>query len=162
MSFTIHPLGAADRAWVRDLLTARWGAPIVVVHGASIAADALPGFCARLAGEEVAGLVTYQIAGEACEIVSLDSLHAGRGVGSALIDAVVATARAAGCCRVWLITTNDNLPALGFYQRRGFRLVAVHPGAVDAARAIKPQIPLVGLDGIPLHDELELTLDLGD
>ncbi|MBN2472383.1 MAG: GNAT family N-acetyltransferase [Anaerolineae bacterium] len=161
MSFTIHPLRAEDRPWVRALLSARWGAPTVVAHGDSIEADTLPGFYARLAGE-VAGLVTTRIAGDACEIVSLDSLHEGRGIGSALIAAVVAAARAAGCRRVWLVTTNDNLHALGFYQRRGFRLVAVHPGAVDAARKIKPQIPLIGLDNIPLHDELELTLALGE
>lgn len=161
MTFTLHPLGAADRPWVRDLLTAHWGAPIVVAHGDTIEADTLPGFCARLVGE-VAGLVTYQITGDACEIVTLDSLREGRGIGTALIDAVVKEARAAGCRRVWLITTNDNLPALGFYQRRGFRLAAVHPGAVDAARAIKPQIPLIGLDHIPLHDELELALELGE
>ncbi len=159
MSFTIHPLRAEDRPRVRDLLTARWGAPTVVVHGEAIAADTLPGFCARI-GAELAGLVTYQTVGDACEIVSLDSLQEGRGIGTALINAVVAAARAAGCRRVWLITTNDNLPALGFYQRRGFRLAAVHPGAVDTARAIKPQIPLIGLDNIPLHDELELTLAL--
>jgi GNAT superfamily N-acetyltransferase len=92
----------------------------------------------------------------ACEIVTLDNLGDRRGVGTALIEAVMETARAAGCRRLWLITTNDNLRALRFYQKRGFRLVRLSPDAVTAARRIKPEIPLVGEDGIPLRDELEL------
>jgi RimJ/RimL family protein N-acetyltransferase len=66
----------------------------------------------------------------------------------------------AGVGRVWLITTNDNTAALRFYQRLGFDLVALHRDAVDAARSIKPSIPLVGNDGIPIRHELELELRL--
>lgn len=58
--------------------------------------------------------------------------------------------------RIWLITTNDNLNALGFYQKRGFRIKAVYPGAVDEARRIKPEIPLAASNGIPIRDEIEL------
>jgi hypothetical protein len=62
---------------------------------------------------------------------------------------------------VWLVTTNDNLVALRFYQRRGFRLSALRPGAVDEARRrLKPAIPDAGAFGIPLRDELELELRL--
>jgi ribosomal protein S18 acetylase RimI-like enzyme len=67
----------------------------------------------------------------------------------------------AGCVRLWLITTNDNLHALGFYQKSGFRLVALHPDAVAESRRLKPSIPEVGLDTIPLRDEIELTVNLG-
>ncbi len=155
-SFTLHPLEPADRDRVRALLIERWGAPEVIAHGVRYEPETLPGFCARMEGA-VAGLVTYRIEGAACEIVTLDSLREGLGIGTALIEAVSAAARAAGCTRLWLITTNDNLPALRFYQRRGFRLVALHPGAVDAARRLKPQIPLIGLDGIPIHDEIEVA-----
>jgi hypothetical protein len=63
--------------------------------------------------------------------------------------------------RLWLITSNDNLNAIRFYQRRGMRLTAVHRGAIDEARQIKPSIPLIGEHGIPIHDELELELRLG-
>ena len=58
------------------------------------------------------------------------------------------------------MTTNDNLPALGLYQRHGFRLVALHPGAVDRARLVKPSIPALGHPGIPMRDELVLELRL--
>ena len=129
----IRPLFPADRDWVARHVAEHWGAEIVVAHGTLYHPAALPGFVAEIAGG-VAGLVTFYIAGDACEIVTLDSLSEGKGVGTALIEAVRAAAIAAGCRRLWLITTNDNLHALGFYQKRGFRLVAVHPGAVDAAR----------------------------
>jgi ribosomal protein S18 acetylase RimI-like enzyme len=55
------------------------------------------------------------------------------------------------------VTTNDNVDALRFYQRRGFRLAALRAGAVEDARArLKPEIPWTGADGIELRDELEL------
>ena len=70
--------------------------------------------------------------------------------------------RPSGARRLWLITTNDNVDALRFYQRRGFRLVRVHAGAVDRSRAaLKPGIPEAGDHGIPLRDELELEMTTG-
>ena len=79
------------------------------------------------------------------------------GAGTALIQAVAQLARRQGCTRLWVITTNDNVDALRFYQRRGFCLVRVHRGAVDRSRAcLKPEIPPVGAYGIPLRDEIEL------
>lgn len=137
----------------------QWGAEIVAAHGTLYHPVDLPGFVAELDGK-AAGLVTFHIAGGACEIVTLDSLRPDQGIGTALIEAVKAAAGAAGCRRLWLITTNDNLHALGFYQKRGFRLVAVHAGAVDAARRLKPEIPLIGNDGIPIRDEIELEIVL--
>jgi len=122
--------------------------------------EELPGFKAVGADGHWIGLITYMVAGDACEIVTLDSLRERAGVGGALIDAVAQVARAAGCARLWLVTTNDNLHALGFYQRRGFRLTALRPGAVDESRRIKPAIPVIGHDRIPLRDELELERPL--
>ncbi|MGH3646211.1 MAG: GNAT family N-acetyltransferase [Micromonosporaceae bacterium] len=87
-----------------------------------------------------------------------DAVVRHSGVGSALLAAAVGLAREAGLTRIWLVTTNDNLDALRFCQRRGLRLIAVAPGAVDAARALKPEIPLTGAYGIPLRDELTLEL----
>ena len=155
----IRSLSPADRDWVARHVAEHWGAEIVVAHGTLYHPAELPGFVAEMDGV-VAGLVTFHIAGDACEIVTLDSLHPGQGIGTALIEEVKAAAGAAGCRRLWLITTNDNLHALGFYQKRGFRLVAVHPGAVDAARKLKPEIPLIGNDGIPIRDEIELEIVL--
>jgi DNA-3-methyladenine glycosylase I len=169
LNFQIRPLSAEDRSWIAGFIRARWGAPQVISRGRLHQVDRLPGFVAAYQGSDravagrlpagfVAGLITYSIEGPDCEIVSIDSLMERVGIGSALIQSVLEAARAQGCRRVWLITTNDNTPALRFYQRRGFRLVAVHRGAVDQARRIKPQISLLGIDGIPIHDEIELEM----
>jgi len=104
------------------------------------------------------GLVTYRIDGGECEIVSLDSAVEGAGVGSALLDAVKTLAVYVPCKRLWLVTTNDNVSALRFFQKRGFRLVAVHRNALDESRKLRPDIPLIGSEGIPLRDEIELEM----
>ena len=114
-----------------------------------------------LRAAEIGGLITYHIAGDQCEIVTLDSLVEGIGIGTALIEAVKQTVLAIGCKRLWLITTNDNLHALGFYQKRGFRLVAVHRNALEQSRKLKPEIPMMGLGGIPIWDEIEIEMWLG-
>ena len=155
---TVRPLREGDREWVRETLRELWG-ETVVSRGAVHDPTALPGFVAEEGGERV-GLLTYRVDGADCEVVTIDAFPEGAGAGTALLDAAAAAAREAGCGRVWLITTNDNLRALRFYQRRGFRLVAVHPDALERSRELKPSIPEIGLDGIPLRDELELELTL--
>ena len=158
--FEIRALNDGDREWVARLLTEHWASPRIVSRGRVCDGDRLPGFAAVRDGRPI-GLATYRIEGGDCEIVTLNSLAERQGVGSALIDAVKGVARAASCRRLWLITTNDNVFALRFYQKRGFVLVAVHRGALaEARRRLKPEIPLVGLDGIPLRDEIELELTL--
>ena len=102
------------------------------------------------------GLLTYTIDGDSCEIVTIDAMVERRGVGSLLIAAVEDAARDAGCTRLWLITTNDNEGALGFYRANGFELVAVHEGAVARSRELKPSIPLVNEAGVPIQDEIEM------
>ena len=47
-----------------------------------------------------------------------------------------------------------------FYQKRGFVLVAVHRNALAESRRLKPEIPLIGIDDIPLRDEIELEMEL--
>jgi GNAT superfamily N-acetyltransferase len=111
-------------------------------------------------GEDRVGLITYRFGADDCEIVTFNSLIEGQGIGTALIDAVKAVAVEENCTRMWLITTNDNMQALRYYQKRGFRLVAVYPSALDESRKIKPEIPLFGKDGIPLRDEIELEMSL--
>ena len=64
------------------------------------------------------------------------------------------------CRRLWLITTNDNVPAIEFYKRRGLRLAAVHHGAIAESRKLKPEIPLFGVGGRAIEDEVEFELPL--
>lgn len=155
----IVPLTEQHFPWARQLWEEAWGSDRVVSRGKVYHLADLPGLVALVEGEP-SGLLVYCVEGDACEITSLNSTREGLGLGSRLLEAAAEQARQAGCRRLWLITTNDNMHALRFYQRRGFRLSALHAGAVDRARQIKPEIPLIGLDGIPIHDEIELVLDL--
>ena len=110
-------------------------------------------------GGALTGVLTYIIDGPSCEILTLHAATRWTGAGTALITAIRRLATDSGCRRLWLITTNDNVDALRFYQRRGFHLAALHRGAVDASRrSLKPEIPPTGLYAIPLRDELELEL----
>jgi len=158
-NFEIRPLKKDDKDWVANLLTEWWASPAVVTPGGVHRADELPGFIASQDGRNV-GLITYDIVGDRCEIVTMNSLVEGIGIGSALIDAVREAAVAAGCRRLWLVTTNDNINALRFYQKRGFLLVAVHRNVVEQWRRTKPEIPYIGNDGIPVRDAIELEIFL--
>ncbi len=113
-------------------------------------------------GDRLVGIATYANDGDRAELAALVVVadRQGRGIGGRLVDVVASGARRRGAGALWLVTTNDNLDALRLYQRHGFRLSALHAGAVDRARAIKPTIPLLGRDGIPIHDELILVLPL--
>ncbi|MEV0130129.1 GNAT family N-acetyltransferase [Dactylosporangium sp. NPDC050688] len=149
-----------DLTWSQELLTNSYGAVHVITGENGRDADRLPALVAETGDGERVGLLTYEIAATGLEIVTIDAVRPHAGIGTALLDAARAVATGAGCTRLWLITTNDNLDALRFYQRRGLRIRAVHPGAVQRARRRKPQIPEIGGHGIPLLDELELELPL--
>jgi ribosomal protein S18 acetylase RimI-like enzyme len=159
-TYRIRGLEPRDRNWVAERLDEFWGSTRVVSRGVLHYAHTLPGYCVVTGDDEPQGLVTYNIEGSECEIVTLNSFNEGIGVGSSLIQAVKDAAEAEGCRRVWLITTNDNTQALRYWQKRGFRLVAVHRDAVTEARRLKPEIPLVGLNNIPICDEIELEMPL--
>lgn len=154
----VRPLAAGDRDWLERIVAGDFGTTRVVSCGRVHDVLALPGLVGVLDGER-SGAATWSEDGEdGWELVTLNSAAPGRGVGRALLSAAAGAARAAGCRRLWLITTNDNTRALRLYQRMGWDLVALHRGAVDEARRLKPEIPLLGSDGIPLRHELELEL----
>jgi GNAT superfamily N-acetyltransferase len=155
----VRPVEPRDQEWVTQFL-AEQNSVRVAAHGELLRPPELPGLLTERESEPI-GLATYRIDGDECELVTLHSRVENAGAGSALIDAVAAVAREAGCRRLYLITTNDNTQALRFYQRRGLRLAALRPGAVDEARrTLKPEIGEIGNDGIPIRDELELELQL--
>jgi len=150
---------ARDRAELEGFLE-RWHSLRVARTGALEHPLEHPILVAERDGR-IIGALTYVLGWDACEILTLHADERRRGVGTALIDAVAEVARDAGCGRLWLITTNDNVDALRFYQRRGFRLAELRAGAVDESRAtLKPEIPRVGDHGIPIRDELRLEREL--
>jgi GNAT superfamily N-acetyltransferase len=155
----IYPLVSSDREWVKTFMIEHWCSEEMIVHGEAVSPAELPGFVCSHSGT-VLGLITYRINEAGCEVMSLDSLQNNRGIGSTLLQAVIDTARQNKCRKVSLITTNDNLNALGFYQKRDFCISGIFPGAVTKSRLLKPSIPLIAENGIPIRDEIELTLVL--
>lgn len=178
----IRPITHADRPWVKQALTTLWGSAQIVYSGNVFDANTLPGLLAEEDGR-VVGLLTYVIlgndmtpesdsgqassdsigarmTGKVCQIISINALTPGKGIGTALLEEVQKTAHEAGCSQLTVITTNDNLKALGFYQKRGFVLKVLYPNALEKSRKVKPEIPLIGEDGIPLRDEIELEKNL--
>jgi ADP-ribose pyrophosphatase len=153
----ITSLTASDLPWARRFLGEHWGIP-VITRGVAYDPTEFPGFIAKDRQGLPQGLVTYRVEAEECEILSLDSLRSGYGIG--LLDAVKQAAQQAGCWRLWLITTNDNLAAIGFYQKVGFQIAAVHTNALAASRRLKPSIPLTGESGLPIRDEIEFEMIL--
>jgi len=157
--FPITQLKESDLPALRHFWQTHWGADFMVVRGRVFRPEQLEGF-ALSDGAEWLGLVTLYFEAFDCEIISLDSLHPGQGIGTALLNVALQAARRASCRIVKLVTTNDNTPALRFYQKHGFELAALRSGSIKQARKIKPSIPEFGLDGIPLRDEIELWLHL--
>jgi GNAT superfamily N-acetyltransferase len=154
----VRPLADADRRRLAKLVQDAWGSTQVATRGRLVDGSALPGFLAQ-DDEDWLGYATYEIIVEALEVTAIESLKPGRGVGGALLAACVRVALERHLHRLWLITTNDNLPAIRFYQSHGLVLVAVHRDAVTRARSeLKPEIPITGVHGIPIRDEIELEL----
>ncbi|MEU4398743.1 GNAT family N-acetyltransferase [Micromonospora orduensis] len=157
----VRAAGPAERTAIDALHEREWGGPYVVAHDTRHDVRTLPTLVALDASATVVGALTYHVDGDGLEVVTVVAAVPGGGAGTALLSAATAVATEAGLSRVWLVTSNDNLRALRFYQRRGMRLVRVDQGGVDRARRLKPEIPLVGEHGIPLHDELVLELRTG-
>jgi ribosomal protein S18 acetylase RimI-like enzyme len=158
-SFTVRPLEPRDHDWVLEMAQ-KWGADYLVSRGRVIHAAELPGFCAVGPNGRRLGYTVYEVTDGECQLVVLHALERFSGVGTSLLSAVRDAAAAADCRRLWVVTTNDNLDALRFYQRRGLELVAVHRGFRDVAKRLKPSIPLVGEFDIPIRDEIELEIGL--
>ncbi len=155
----LRHLSRNDLPRLRQFWIEHWGGEEMIAHGNIYRPEQLEGFVIE-EDEEWIGLLTFLVKDGECEVTSLDSLRQGQGLGSRLIDQVIEEARTQGCWRLFVITTNDNLNALGFYQRRGFEIAAVYRGAVHESRKLKPGIPLVGYNNIPLRDEIELEMSL--
>lgn len=155
----IKRIGQEDREAVNGFILQQWFASEMVVHGECIDLANADGWFA-LEDEEIIGLITYRIIDKKMEILSLDSLKENKGIGTTLLNEAIREAKIADCSKIMLITTNDNLSALRFYQKRGFDMVRLYRDAVEQARKLKPQIPLIGADGIPIRHEIELEMIL--
>ena len=155
----IRELSDDDRKWVQERTELLFGGDFVVSRDEVHDPHKLPGFIA-VEGNERVGLVTYSIYSQECELVSIDSLCQFMGIGTELLERVEQTAREAGCLKIWAITTNDNLDAQRFFQRRGYRITDFRIGGMAKIRLLKPNIPREGCYGIPISDEIEMEKSL--
>jgi ribosomal protein S18 acetylase RimI-like enzyme len=150
-----------DEAWATEVLASGLGGRYQARRGLLVDVLDDEGLVAEADGSPT-GLLAFRAADrDELELAALVVTILGQGIGSALVDAFLAEARSRGAARVWVVTTNDNLDAMRLYQRRGFRITTVRPGAVDDAReTLKPSIGRVAANGIPIRDEIELAIDL--
>ncbi len=155
----IRFINAENRQQVSEFIRSSWFSTDIIIRGEVVDTTVLEGI-AVYDKEELLGLLTFRIKDKELEIVSLDSIQENQGIGSALMNRIKEEAVKRNCNKIKLITTNDNLNALMFYQKRGYDMVQVYPNALDLSRRLKPTIPLTGNYGIPLKHEIEFELVL--
>jgi GNAT superfamily N-acetyltransferase len=154
----VHEATDRDRAVVRDLFQRDFGRTQIVAFGDVMNVDEMPALVA-LTYEDVSGALAYRLRGDGLHIVALatDALWQRSGVGGHLVAEAELLARRLSLARVIVTTTNDNVQALYFYQRRGYRITAVVPGSVIAQTKQERD----GFGGIPVRDEVQLEKRLG-
>ena len=145
----------------RDLINAfikqHWYTTTMIIRGKEIDMTKTEGFYFK-EGEDIIALITYIVYDNVLEITSLDSLREKQGIGSKLIETVIHEARERKLQKIVLITTNDNINAIRFYQKREFDMAHLYRNAMDISRKLKPEIPLIGENSIPLRHEIEFEL----
>jgi N-acetylglutamate synthase-like GNAT family acetyltransferase len=154
MKIKIRKIKPVNLSWIKTVFNRHWGGDFIVSRGKIHKPETLNGFIAE-AGSKKVGLITFKIIGQELEITSINSFIKKKGIGTTLVKRVRDLAKKEKVKRLWLVTTNDNLDGLRFYQKRGFILKRIYPNSVAAYRKLKP-IPLIGNNGIPLRDEIEL------
>lgn len=159
MEIRVIKIKSNDTSWIKDVFARRWGGEFIVSRGKIHKPEELEGFIGEI-GDKKKGVITFKIIDEEMEIVSLDSFLKKKGIGTKLVEKTINLAKRKKLKRIWLVTTNDNVDALRFWQERGFTIKAVHPNAISVSRKLKPGIPHIGNYGIPIKDEIELELKI--
>lgn len=161
MAVVLRPTRPVDRDWIAAALRSEWGSPAVVSRGRLTRdASTLPGLVAEHDGRP-AGYALLRLEERQGEVVVLHSLVRGAGLGAALLDGARAEAARAGLARLWLVTTNDNVEAIRFYQRCGWEWIEFRRDALTESRRLKPEIPEIGAHGIRLRHELVFEIWVG-
>ena len=155
----IERISNATRQLVNIFLINNWYSTEINVRGEVIDGTKLDGFLLQ-EENKIIGLVTYTFFDDICEIVTLDSKRENIGIGTALLKQIEDVAIDNKCRKMRLITTNDNMRALQFYQKRGYCLTKLYPNAMDEVRRVKPNVPILGENDIPLRDEIELEKNI--
>lgn len=161
MKIKIEEITDKNREEINNILINEWGATNIVIRGKIVDGTKLKGL---IASEEnkIIGLITYEIENNECEIVTLNSFKENKGVATSLIESVKQIAIKNNCKRIKLITTNDNIRGIEFYQRKGFVISNIYINAIENSRKLKPEIPMFADNGLPIRDEIEFEIKLKD
>ena len=159
MEYSIEEITEKNRQRVNDILIKEWEATDIIIRGKIIDGTKLDGFLA-IKDNEIIGLITYMIENNECEIVSLNSFEENKGIATRLINTVKELAIKKNCTRLKLITTNDNIRAIEFYQKRGFVFANIYINSIENSRKLKPEIPMFTDNGLPIRDEIEFEMKL--
>lgn len=159
VNYKIIKIDDSNRERANEILKEEWESTDIIIRGKVIDGTKLNGFIAKKENEEIIGLITYLIwENNECEIVSLNSNISKKGIGTKLIEKVKQVAKENGCKVVKLVTTNDNVNAIYFYQKRGFSISNIYIDAIKETRKLKPQIPKYAENGIEIKDEIEMRM----
>src|SRR5439155_25737092 len=132
-----------------ELFQQDFGRTKIVAFGEVMDIDQMPALVAVM-HQEPSGALAYRLFGDALHIVALatDPMWQRSGVGGYLVAEAELLARRLSLHRLVVSTTNDNLPALHFYQRRGYRLTDLVPNSIVARTGQEH----AGFAGIPVRD----------
>ena len=156
---TINEITEADRGRIKQCILGRWKTERMVSKGRLYQPGDHKGFIAQADGE-IKGLITYEKLVRDIEITLLQRDIPSLGIAARLTELVIKKAKEEGVRRVWAVTTNDNTPAMHFYQKNGFDMVQLHYNALLKSRQLKPEIPATGFADIPIKHELEFEIRL--
>ena len=150
-----------NRNMINDFIINHWYSTTMIIRGKEIDMTSVDGFYSS-DEEEIVGLITYLFdkKSNVIEITSLDSMRENQGIGTMLLNRVIEEARKLEYRKIVLITTNDNINAMRVYQKRGFDMVHLFHNALEISRKLKPEIPLIGENSIPLMHEIEFEMIL--
>ncbi|MEP6469509.1 MAG: GNAT family N-acetyltransferase [Chloroflexota bacterium] len=155
----VRDLVAADHDWARATIARLQGSERLARLGELLDPLTMDGLVAEADGRPIGLASVHETPGKGLELVALLSDQGGKGAGTALMEMARQVAAASGHRRLWLVTTNDNLAAIHFYLRRGMSVATIHVGAVEADRALKPEIPERNQqNGLPIRDLIEFEL----
>lgn len=155
----IRSAESADNAWLEELMIKEWGGLPLVIRGKKYYPTELDGIIAENENG-IVGFLFYEIRNTDCEIIVFEVFDKFKGAGTILLNKLKDLAKNKKCFRIYLMTTNDNLDALRFYQKRGFHICGIHIDSVKISREIKPTIGITGDYDIPVRDEIDLEFIL--
>jgi ribosomal protein S18 acetylase RimI-like enzyme len=158
-NYRIQSISTDNREEINKIIQNQWFSTDMVIRGEVVDMTKLDGY-AVYEGEQIIGLITYRMTEQDCEITSFDSFRENQGIGTEMLHKVIETAKSKNCRKMKLITTNDNINAIRYYQKRGFDMTNLYYNAIEQSRIIKPSIPLLGDFNIPIRHEIEFQMQL--